>query len=119
MALRYRKMPAEERRHRVAQTLERLEIAHRARHHPSQLSGGQQQRVAIARALVASPQVILADEPTGNLDPATAGEVMRLLLRLNEQGTALVVVTHADEVAGHARRSLKMRDGTINEQTRS
>lgn len=116
MALRYRKLSAEERRQRVAQTLERLEISHRARHYPSQLSGGQQQRVAIARALVASPKVILADEPTGNLDSSTSREVMQLLLRLHSQGTALVVVTHSGEVAAHAERRVEMRDGMMNEQ---
>lgn len=115
LALRFGPMRREERRQRVLDTLERLEIAHRARHFPSQLSGGQQQRVAIARAVVASPRVILADEPTGNLDSLTAREVISILTSLNEQGTALVVVTHADDVAGLAGRRIAMRDGVVEE----
>lgn len=117
LALRFRAIPREERQRRVQETLERLDIAHRARHFPSQLSGGQQQRVAIARALVASPRAVLADEPTGNLDSSTAREVLSLLIRLNEQGTAIVVVTHAQDVANEAQRRIVMRDGSIEELT--
>jgi putative ABC transport system ATP-binding protein len=113
LALRYGDLPAKAQRHRVAEVLERLGLAHRARHHPSQLSGGQQQRVAIARALAASPALLLADEPTGNLDSAHGQEVMRLLHELNDAGTTLVMVTHSAEHAALASRSVRLLDGRV------
>ncbi|WP_312511891.1 ABC transporter ATP-binding protein [Massilia sp.] len=113
LALAYTDVPRQERRERVAALLDRLGIAHRARHRPSQLSGGQQQRVAIARALVARPALLLADEPTGNLDTAHGNEVMRLLRQINDEGTAVVMVTHSPEHAAQAGRTVRMRDGRI------
>ena len=95
VALLYRSVPAKERRARVAEALERVGIAHRARHLPQQLSGGQQQRVAVARALVSAPKVILADEPTGNLDTANGNAVMELLINVAKAGTTVVMVTHS------------------------
>jgi putative ABC transport system ATP-binding protein len=95
LALEYMDVPAKERRERVAAMLDKLGVAHRARHRPSQLSGGQQQRVAIARALVSNPAMLLADEPTGNLDTAHGDEVMRILRQINAEGTTIVMVTHS------------------------
>jgi putative ABC transport system ATP-binding protein len=114
LALEYSDLPAAERRARVAQALERLGIAHRARHRPSQLSGGQQQRVAIARALVTRPRVLLADEPTGNLDSAHGEEVMQLLQQINAEGTTIVMVTHSPAHAARAARTVQMLDGAVN-----
>ena len=91
----------------------------RLHHHPSQLSGGQQQRVAIARALVNSPAVILADEPTGNLDSATSDEIMQLFTRLNQQGITIIMVTHEHDVAAYAGRQITFRDGRIIGDTKS
>ncbi|HEX3664310.1 MAG TPA: ABC transporter ATP-binding protein [Rhizomicrobium sp.] len=102
-----------ERRRRVREALERMKIAHRARHMPQQLSGGQQQRVAIARAVLARPRLILADEPTGNLDSANGEEVMQLLTDLNEEGTTVVMVTHSHPHAEYAHRIVNLFDGTI------
>jgi putative ABC transport system ATP-binding protein len=102
-----------ERRRRVREALERMKIAHRARHMPQQLSGGQQQRVAIARAVLARPKLILADEPTGNLDSANGEEVMQLLTELNEEGTTVVMVTHSHSHAEYAHRIVNLFDGTI------
>lgn len=113
LALRYGDLPAKEQRKRVAEVLERLGLPHRAKHHPSQLSGGQQQRVAIARAVAARPALLLADEPTGNLDSAHGQEVMRLLRELNEEGTTLVMVTHSAEHAALASRSVRLLDGRV------
>ena len=113
LALEYNGTPARERRARVAAMLEKLGIAHRANHRPSQLSGGQQQRVAIARALVAGPAVLLADEPTGNLDTAHGDEVMRLLRTINAEGTTVVMVTHSPDHAAQASRTLHLLDGRI------
>ena len=113
LALAYSGMSGPERRERVAALLDKLGIAHRARHHPSQLSGGQQQRVAIARALVARPALLLADEPTGNLDAAHGDEVMRLLRQINEEGTTVVMVTHSPQHAAQAGRTVRLRDGRI------
>jgi putative ABC transport system ATP-binding protein len=104
---------ASERRKRASEALERMKIAHRARHMPSQLSGGQQQRVAIARAVVARPKLILADEPTGNLDTANGEEVMQLLTQLNDEGTTIVMVTHSHSHAQYAHRIVNLLDGAI------
>ncbi|HVV27979.1 MAG TPA: ABC transporter ATP-binding protein [Rhizomicrobium sp.] len=106
-------VPAAERRRRAGEALERMKIAHRARHMPSQLSGGQQQRVAIARAVVARPKLILADEPTGNLDTANGEEVMQLLTQLNDEGTTIVMVTHSHSHAQYAHRVVNLLDGAI------
>jgi putative ABC transport system ATP-binding protein len=113
LALEYSDLPPAERRERVAQMLAKLGIEHRARHHPSQLSGGQQQRVAIARALVTRPLLLLADEPTGNLDSAHGEEVMQLLQRINAEGTTIVMVTHSAAHAARAARTVGMLDGAI------
>ncbi len=113
LALRYGGQPEKTQRARVAEVLERLGLAHRAQHHPSQLSGGQQQRVAIARAIAARPALLLADEPTGNLDSAHGQEVMRLLRELNDEGTTLVMVTHSAEHASFASRTVRLLDGRV------
>ena len=113
LALEYTGTPAAERRRRVQEMLERLGVAHRAGHRPSQLSGGQQQRVAIARALVANPAMLLADEPTGNLDTAHGDEVMRILRQINADGTTVVMVTHSPAHAAQASRTLHLLDGRI------
>ena len=113
LALAYSNVPKAERRERTAAILYKLGVAHRAKHFPSQLSGGQQQRVAIARALVARPAVLLADEPTGNLDTAHGDEVMRLLKQINEEGTTVVMVTHSAEHARQAGRTVRLLDGRI------
>ncbi len=113
LALRYGTLPPSAQRQRVGEVLERLGLAHRAEHHPSELSGGQQQRVAIARAIAARPALLLADEPTGNLDSAHGQDVMRLLRELNEEGTTLVMVTHSAEHASLASRSVRLLDGRV------
>ena len=113
LALEYLNVPARERRERVAAMLDKLGVAHRARHRPSQLSGGQQQRVAIARALVARPAMLLADEPTGNLDSGHGDEVMRILRQINAEGTTVVMVTHSPAHAAQASRTLRLLDGRI------
>ena len=113
LALEYGELPARARRERVTEVMERLGIAHRAGHRPSQLSGGQQQRVAIARAIAARPALLLADEPTGNLDSAHGAEVMRILRELNAEGTTLVMVTHSLEHAAQASRTLRLLDGRV------
>jgi putative ABC transport system ATP-binding protein len=113
LALEYNDVPAEQCPARVAQVLDELGIAHRAGHRPAELSGGQQQRVAIARAVVARPDVLLADEPTGNLDSANGEEVMRILQRLNERGTTIVMVTHSPAHAARASRTVGLLDGAI------
>jgi putative ABC transport system ATP-binding protein len=115
LALEYSDLKPTERRERVAQMLEKLGITHRARHHPSQLSGGQQQRVAIARALVTRPQLLLADEPTGNLDSTNGEEVMQLLKQINAEGTTIVMVTHSAMHAARAARTVGMLDGAIRQ----
>jgi putative ABC transport system ATP-binding protein len=104
---------ARDRRRRAAEALERMKMSHRARHMPAQLSGGQQQRVAIARAVVARPKLILADEPTGNLDTANGEEVMQLLTQLNEAGTSILMVTHSHTHAEYAHRIVNLLDGAI------
>jgi len=113
LPLLYMRIPKEERRKKVNEALMRMQIPHRARHFPKQLSGGQQQRVAIARAVVANPQLILADEPTGNLDSKNGWEVMSLLKELNADRTTVVMVTHSEENAREAHRIVKMFDGDI------
>jgi ABC-type lipoprotein export system ATPase subunit len=115
LAMEYASVPARERRERVAQMLDKLGVAHRAKHRPSQLSGGQQQRVAIARALVNKPAVLLADEPTGNLDTAHGEEVMRILQQINDEGTTIVMVTHSPAHAARASRTVGLLDGAIAE----
>jgi putative ABC transport system ATP-binding protein len=113
LPLIYRGVSPSERRRRVDEALERVGLRDRAHHRPNQLSGGQRQRVAIARALVTSPGLILADEPTGNLDSATGAEILAAFRRIHEAGAALVLVTHEEGVARHARRILRLRDGRI------
>jgi len=113
LALRYGPMPEQAQRQRVAEVLGRLGLSHRAAHHPSQLSGGQQQRVAIARAIAARPALLLADEPTGNLDSGHGQEVMQLLRELNDEGTTLVMVTHSSEHAALASRTVRLLDGRV------
>jgi putative ABC transport system ATP-binding protein len=106
-------VPSAERRQRVTAALERVGLAHRARHKPKQLSGGQQQRVAVARALVANPKLILADEPTGNLDSANGEAVMDMLTSIVNGGTTIVMVTHSEEHAKRAHRVVHMLDGRL------
>jgi putative ABC transport system ATP-binding protein len=118
LPLMYADVPVRERRERAMACLERVGLADRADHHPSQLSGGQQQRVAIARAIANSPRLILADEPTGALDTKTTGEILDLFEELNEGGITVILVTHEREVAERARRRLHFRDGRIEEDER-
>ena len=113
LALLYHKIPASERRERVAAVMDKVGIAHRAKHMPSQLSGGQQQRVAVARAVVGNQSMILADEPTGNLDSVHGQEVMEMLQGLNEEGTTIVMVTHSPAHADYARRTINLFDGQV------
>jgi putative ABC transport system ATP-binding protein len=113
LALRYGDMREKDQRARVTEVLERLGMAHRAGHHPSQLSGGQQQRVAIARAIAARPALLLADEPTGNLDTAHGQDVMQLLRELNDEGTTLIMVTHSAQHAALASRTVRLLDGRV------
>lgn len=115
LPLIYTRMSKAERNERVQQAMARMNIAHRAKHFPQQLSGGQQQRVAIARAVVNSPKLILADEPTGNLDSAMGEEVMGLLSELNKLGTTVIIVTHSLRDAGFAQRTIKLLDGKVVE----
>jgi putative ABC transport system ATP-binding protein len=117
VALLYRRVAPRERRRRVLEALERVGIEHRSRHLPQQLSGGQQQRVAIARALVAEPRLILADEPTGNLDSENGTAVMELLAALNTAGTTIVMVTHSLVHAACAKRTVKLLDGRVVSET--
>jgi putative ABC transport system ATP-binding protein len=118
VALLYRRIGAAERRQRVAAALEQMGIAHRARHFPRQLSGGQQQRAAIARAIVAQPKLILADEPTGNLDSSNGENVMSLLAALAGNGTTVVIVTHSLLHAANANRTIRLLDGRVLTETR-
>jgi putative ABC transport system ATP-binding protein len=111
VALIYRRVGSSERRKRVSAALERVDLAHRAKHMPKQLSGGQQQRVAVARALVSDPKVILADEPTGNLDSANGDAVMEMLSGVTKAGTTIIMVTHSEAHAGRADRVVHMLDG--------
>lgn len=115
LPLKYQGVPAGQRRQRVLDILRRMDISHRAGHYPQQLSGGQQQRVAIARAVVGKPLLILADEPTGNLDSKNGTEVMQLLSQLNADGTTIVMVTHSQRDATYAQRVVNLFDGQIVE----
>lgn len=115
LPLTYLNLKAGERKERVRELLKRMGISHRAHHFPSQLSGGQQQRVAIARAVISQPKIILADEPTGNLDSKNGEEVMNLLMELNRQGTTIVMVTHNKHDASFAHRTINLFDGKIVE----
>ena len=118
LPLIYLKKKASEKKNLINQMLDRMNISHRAKHFPQQLSGGQQQRVAIARAVVAGPQLILADEPTGNLDSKNGAEVMNLLTELNQEGTTIIMVTHSQHDASYAHRIINLFDGqVITEQT--
>jgi putative ABC transport system ATP-binding protein len=113
LPLLYLGVPAADRKDRVGAALEHMQIPHRSSHFPQQLSGGQQQRVAVARAVIGNPKLILADEPTGNLDSANGSEVMQLLTGLNEAGTTIVMVTHDQAQAGYAHRTINLFDGRI------
>ena len=113
LPLRYLDIPASERKQKVTEMMKRMNISHRAKHFPQQLSGGQQQRVAIARACVANPKLILADEPTGNLDSKNGREVMQLLQELNQEGATIVMVTHSQKDAAMAQRTIDLFDGKI------
>jgi putative ABC transport system ATP-binding protein len=116
--LRYRGLPRSDRKRRIESALERVGLASRLRHFPAELSGGQQQRVAIARAIAGDPKLLLADEPTGNLDSQMAREVMQLLEELNSQGTVVVIVTHDPEIAARAQRNVHIVDGTATDVER-
>ena len=113
LPLIYLGMPASQRKKRVTEVLEKMKIIHRRKHFPMQLSGGQQQRVAVARAVIANPHLILADEPTGNLDSANGEEVMNLLETLNNEGTTIIIVTHSQRDAEYAQRIVRLFDGQI------
>ena len=113
LPLLYLKINPSERKSRVDEVLEKMNISHRRNHFPQQLSGGQQQRVAIARAVVSNPELILADEPTGNLDSANGEEVMKLLKELNTTGTTIIMVTHSPHDAGYAHRTINLFDGKV------
>jgi putative ABC transport system ATP-binding protein len=118
LALLYHNIPSKDRKKRVEAVMDRVGIAHRAKHMPSQLSGGQQQRVAVARAVVGDQPLILADEPTGNLDSAHGQEVMEMLQRLNDEGTTIILVTHSQSHADYAKRTVNLFDGSIVTQSR-
>jgi putative ABC transport system ATP-binding protein len=117
LPLTYRGMPASERRKRVSDALERVGMAHRAKHLPSQLSGGQQQRVAVARAVCGEPSILLADEPTGNLDSKNGEAVMELLRELHRTGATICMVTHDERYASHAERTIHVFDGRVVEES--
>ncbi|MCY1636286.1 ABC transporter ATP-binding protein [Marinifilum sp. D737] len=113
MPLVYQRISSKKRKEMVSQVLDRMNMSHRAKHYPQQLSGGQQQRVAIARAVVSNPGLILADEPTGNLDSKNGQEVMELLTELNREGTTIIMVTHSMKDAGYAHRIINLFDGKV------
>jgi len=119
LPLVYSGIPVEQRRHYAAEVLEKVGLGDRMHHLPNQLSGGQRQRVAIARALINNPSIVLADEPTGNLDSKTGEEIMRLFNNLNELGHTLIVVTHEDYIAADARRTIRLLDGRIENDNRN
>ena len=118
LPLKYLGVPQAERRQRTTEILRRLELSHRAKHYPQQLSGGQQQRVAIARAVIMNPKLILADEPTGNLDSKNGLEVMQLLTQLNTEGTTIVMVTHSQRDASYATRTINLFDGQVVKESK-
>ena len=118
LPLLYMSIPSAERKQKVQAAMDRMQIPHRAKHFPNQLSGGQQQRVAIARAVVAEPKIILADEPTGNLDSKNGKEVMNLLTELNTDGTTVIMVTHSQHDAGYAARIINLFDGQLVTEVR-
>ena len=118
LPLVYAGIPKEKRIELARQAIERVDLAERASHQPNELSGGQRQRVAIARALVMNPSILLADEPTGNLDSATGEEIMRLFERLHEKGHTIILVTHERDIADHAHRTIHIRDGRIESDER-
>ncbi|HEY7697579.1 MAG TPA: ABC transporter ATP-binding protein [Vicinamibacteria bacterium] len=118
LPLVYRGVRAEERSERARKALESVDLGDRLQHRPNELSGGQRQRVAIARALVNQPSMVLADEPTGNLDSATGEEILAIFDGLNRQGNTLLVVTHEEDVAAHAKRVIRLRDGRVEKDTR-
>ncbi|MEE4192779.1 MAG: ABC transporter ATP-binding protein [Halieaceae bacterium] len=117
LALLYHDISSKERKQRIAEVMDKVGIAHRAKHRPSQLSGGQQQRVAVARAVVGNQSLILADEPTGNLDSVHGQEVMEMLQGLNDEGTTIVMVTHSAAHADYARRTINLFDGHVVTQS--
>jgi putative ABC transport system ATP-binding protein len=119
LPLTYRGMASAERKGKVQRALERVEMAHRAKHYPAQLSGGQQQRVAVARALVGDPMILLADEPTGNLDSKNGDSVMDLLRDIHQSGATICMVTHDPRYAGHAERTVHLFDGRITKETKA
>ena len=118
LPLTYRGMPGAERRQRVQEALERVGMSHRMKHYPAQLSGGQQQRVAVARALVGKPSILLADEPTGNLDSKNGEAVMQLLRDLHREGATICMVTHDPRYADFAQRTVHLFDGRIVDETK-
>jgi len=118
LPLVYRGVRAEERAERARKALDSVDLGDRIRHRPNELSGGQRQRVAIARALVNQPSIVLADEPTGNLDSSTGDEILAIFDELNRRGNTLLVVTHEEDVAAHAKRVIRLRDGRIEKDTR-
>ncbi|HET6840579.1 MAG TPA: ABC transporter ATP-binding protein [Candidatus Angelobacter sp.] len=119
LPLTYRSMPSSERKRRVQESLEKVGMAHRMKHYPAQLSGGQQQRVAVARALAGSPSILLADEPTGNLDSHNGEAVMELLKQLHQEGATICMVTHDTRFTKHAERTIHLFDGKVVEETKA
>ena len=117
MPLRYTDTDAADRQQRGLELLDRLGLSDRIDHRPNQLSGGQRQRVAIARSLINAPRLLLADEPTGNLDSRTSVEIMELFEEINDAGQTILMVTHEEEIAAHAKRLIRMRDGKIEHDT--
>ena len=117
LPLVYSGLPRKERRDRAVRALEAVNLSDRMNHHPSEMSGGQRQRVAIARALINDPSILLADEPTGNLDSQTGAEIMALFDELNGRGNTIVLVTHEEDIAAHARRIVRLLDGLVRDDT--